>query len=391
MSTKVSDLLSDLKVIDFTQALSGPFCTMMLADLGADVVKIEATGRGDDSRHWGPPFLGDDSTYFLSVNRNKRSVELDLKDPHDLEAALKFIQEADILVENWSVGTADRLGVGYESARAVNRRHIYCSITGYGPGEEKRAAYDQIVQGTSGVMSITGPIGVPTKWGVPVADLAPGMFAATAIIAAVHARTRTGAGERIEISMEDSMIAMLSHHAARQLATSEPVSSEFNGHATIAPYGSFFTNESQVNICVASDSQFGRFCRALSLNYLLGDERYATNALRVVNREALESHISKRLLSMSTSEVISALEDVGVPVGAIRSVVEVLADETVRSRDMVMTIFRDDFGFAEIVNGPWKVNRTTPDFRLAPPKLGEHTKDLMPEGGEIAWGSGLSE
>src|SRR3954469_24108349 len=204
--SEVADLLCGIRVIDFTQALSGPYCTLMLADLGADVIKVESPSRGDDSRHWGPPFLGEDSSYFLSVNRNKRSAVLDLKSASGRQAAQRLLATADVVVENWRSGTADRIGVGYADARAAAHGVIYCSISGFGPGEEARAGYDQIVQGTTGVMNLTGPPGHPTKWGIPIADIAAVMFAATAVVAALHERQRTGRGRLVEVSLEDSMV-----------------------------------------------------------------------------------------------------------------------------------------------------------------------------------------
>ena len=188
------DLLADVRVVDFTQALSGPYCTLMLADLGADVVKVEPPGRGDDSRHWGPPYAGEDATYFMAVNRNKRSVALDLKTEHGLASARALVDDADVVVENWRPGTAARLGLGAESLRTQHPRLVFCSISGFGQDQGTRSGYDQILQGTSGVMSLTGPPGEPTKWGVPVGDLSAGMFATTAILAALHDRARTGVG-----------------------------------------------------------------------------------------------------------------------------------------------------------------------------------------------------
>ncbi len=198
------ELLEGIRVVDFTQALSGPYCTLMLADLGADVIKIESRARGDDSRHWGPPFLGSDAAYFMSVNRNKRSVALDLKEPTDAAIAREVIATADVVVENWRPGTARRLGLGAEELRAAHPRLIVCSISGFGQDQGTRSGYDQIVQGTSGVMRMTGAVGEPTKWGVPIADIAAGMFAASAISSALVERVRTGRGRVIDISMQDS-------------------------------------------------------------------------------------------------------------------------------------------------------------------------------------------
>jgi len=365
------DLLSGVRVIDFTQALSGPYCTLMLADLGAEVIKVEMPGRGDDSRHWGPPMVGQDAAYFMSVNRNKKSVALDLKDPGDLAKARDLVMTADVIIENWRPGTAARLGLGAAQLRARCPSLIYCSISGFGADQGTLSGYDQIVQGTSGAMSLTGPSGDPTKWGIPVADIASGMFAATAIIAALHSRTSTAEGSTIDIAMQDSLVSMLSHHAARSLATGSVPQSDHNGHATICPYGLFATTDGHVNVCVGNDSQFARMCDALERTDLLVD-RFSTNPQRVEHRTDLERELKQTLSNLSSAAVISRLEAVGVPVGAVRNVGEVLADPATRSRGMIVEFDRDDVAGVEVVNTPWKFDGHAPAVRLAPPHLGEH-------------------
>ncbi|HEY8828243.1 MAG TPA: CoA transferase, partial [Jatrophihabitantaceae bacterium] len=251
-------LLRGIRVIDFSQALSGPYCTMMLGDLGADVIKIESPSRGDDARHWGPPFVGEDAAYFISVNRNKRSVALDLKDPNDLDTARRLVADADVVVQNWRPGTAARLGLGPAELTAGNPLLVYCSISGFGQDAPPRAGYDQIVQGTSGLMSLTGAVGQPTKWGVPAGDIAAGMFATTAILAALFERTSSGRGRVVDIAMQDCLVSMLTHQAARYLATGVLPPKDHNGHSAIAPYGLFETADGFVNICVGNDAQFAR-------------------------------------------------------------------------------------------------------------------------------------
>lgn len=373
--------LDGVRVVDFTQALSGPYCTMMLADLGADVLKVEAPGRGDDARHWGPPFVGDDAAYFVSVNRNKRSVALDLKDPSDLRRALELVGTADVLVENWRPGTAGRLGLGADHLRALNPRLVYCSISGYGQ-EHTRSGYDQIVQGTSGSMSLTGPPGEPAKWGVPVGDLAAGMFAATAIVSVLYERERTGRGRVVDIAMQDSLVSMLTHHAARFLQTGRQPPSDHNGHATIAPYGAFRAADGFVNICVGNDSQFQRMCRALGLAELGADPRFRTNPDRVVNKQQMLAVLEPAIGARTVSDVVSALKAVGVPVGPVRDLRAVLADPETLARDMVLDVARADGPAARVVNTPWKIDGQAPGVRLPWPALDEHATEALPAGTE---------
>jgi formyl-CoA transferase len=370
-------LLAGVRVVDFTQALSGPFATLVLADLGADVVKVEPPGRGDDSRHWGPPFVGDDSTYFRSVNRNKRSVVLDLKAPDGLAWARRLVASADVVVENWRPGTAERLGLGREGLRADNPGLVVCSISGYGQDGDARAGYDQIVQGTSGVMSLTGPEGVPTKWGVPGGDLSAGMFAATAILAALLERQATGRGRDLDIAMQDSLVAMLTYQAARHLATGEDLPKDVNAHSSIVPYGLFPTADGHVNVCVGNDGQFRRLCEALDAPELAHDPRFATNPQRLQRRDEVVPLLEQRLLGLATSDVIARLEGAGVPVGPVTGLAQVLADPGVRRRQMVLPLPGEGEGLTEVVNTPFKVDGRAPTVRRPPPRLGEHTAEVL--------------
>jgi formyl-CoA transferase len=373
------NLLHGVRVIDFTQALSGPYGTMMLADLGADVIKVESPGRGDDSRHWGPPFIGDDAAYFISVNRNKRSVVLDLKDPAGLAAVRRLLASADVMVENWRPGTAARLGLDPATLRADNPGLIICSISGYGQDGDARAGYDQIVQGTSGVMSLTGPVGQPTKWGVPAGDIGAGMFAATTIIAALYERRDTGRGRDLDIGMQDTLISMLSHQAARHLATGELPPNDFKYHSAIAPYGMFEVSDGYINVCVGNDAQFLRMCAALDLADLGLDERFRTNPQRLTHREALLPPIEARLRALTAAEAIARLERAGVPVGAVNDLAEVLNDPEVRRRQLVVPVERVGYGTAEVVNAPWKIDGRVSAVYRQPPRLGEHTQEILAE------------
>lgn len=370
-------LLAGVRVVDFTQALSGPFGTLMLADLGADVIKVESPFRGDDSRHWGPPFVGDDASYFVSVNRNKRSVALNLKESADIAAVLDLVAGADVVIENWRPGTADRLGLGPTQLKAVNPQLIYCSISGFGQGQGSRSGYDQIVQGTSGVMTLTGRSQEPTKWGIPVGDIVAGMFAATAIIAALHSRSTTGEGTTIDISMQDAMVSLLSHHAARYLASGEIPTTAHNGHNSIAPYGLFKTQDGHINLCVGNDSQFQRMCEVLGREDWAADPRFATNPLRLQHKPELLASLEDALSRITSADVLRAMDGVGVPAGAVVDVGEVLNDPLTLARDMVLSFDRDDFTGGRAVNTPWKFDGRAPSVRLSPPHLGEHNNELL--------------
>jgi len=372
-------LLEGVRVVDFSQALSGPYCTLMLADLGADVVKVEPPARGDDARHWGPPFVGEDAAYFVSVNRNKRSVALDLKDPDDFEKVLRLIDESDVLLENWRPGTAKRLGLDPARLHTTNPRLVYCSISGFGQGQGTRSGYDQIVQGTSGVMTLTGQPGEPTKWGVPVADIAAGMFAATAIVSALYERHQRGAGRVIDIAMQDTLVSMLTHHSARYLANGIVPTTSHNGHATIAPYGMFRTYDGFINVCVGNDSQFQRMCSALGRDDLARDQRYVTNPLRIEHKQTLLSELNPVIAAMTSDAVLKALDEVGVPAGAVRGVDEVLDDPATIARSMILSFDRDDVAGARVVNTPWKIDGGAPSVRLPPPHLGEHNLQVLHE------------
>ena len=369
-------LLGDVSIVDFTQALSGPYCTLMLADLGADVVKVEKRLIGDDSRHWGPPFIGEDAAYFMSVNRNKRSLALDLKDPADLAVAQRLVDEADVVVENWRPGTAARLGLDAQTLRARTPRLIHCSISGFGQDGGPRSGSDQIVQGESGVMSLTGPIGQPTKWGVPIGDISAGMFAASAILAALYDRRTSNEGRTIDIAMQDSLVSMLTHHAARYLNGAPLPQSDHNGHAAIAPYGLFRAGDGFINICVGNNSQFVRMCGTLDAAPLATDPRFATNADRLAHKTELIDLIEEALMSLSVDEALLRLAAVGVPAGRVRDIGEVLDAATTDSRQMILDFERADSGPARVVNTPWKFDGLAPQVRLAPPRLGEQNAEL---------------
>jgi formyl-CoA transferase len=376
--------LAGVRVVDLTRVMVGPYCTMMLGDLGADVIKIEIPGRGDDTRHWGPPFVADEAVYYLSVNRNKRSIALDLKQEAAREALWRLIEEADVLVENFSPGTIGRLGFGYEVVKARRPDIVYASISGFGQSgpDYQRTAYDLIVQGTSGMMSITGHAGgPPTRLGVPIADIGGGMFAAYAIVAALFDRERTGEGSFVDVSMLGGQVAMLTYQAGLYLSTNTTPGQLGNAHPMIAPYDTFRTSDGYVNIAVGNESLWQRFCAALELPGLLADERFSNNAGRSTNRGALYAVIEPRLAELTTDEVVRLLDAAGVPCGPIRDVAQAMDDAQTRSQDLVIETTHPTIGRLELSGAPYHFDGEPVRAQHAPPLLGEQTSEILGEAG----------
>lgn len=379
--------LAGVKVVDLTRVMVGPYATMMLGDLGADVVKVEIPGRGDDTRHWGPPFVETESVYYLSVNRNKRSIALDLKQPAACDALWRLIEEADVLVENFSPGTIGRLGFGYDAVKTRNPGIVYASISGFGQSgpDYQRTAYDLIVQGTSGMMSITGhPGGPPTRLGVPIADIGGGMFAAYAIVAALFDRERNGEGSYVDVSMLGGQVAMLTYQAGLYLSTDAVPGQLGNAHPMIAPYDTFRTADGYVNIAVGNDSLWQRFCAALDLARLAEDQRFNDNASRSINREALYAVLEPRLAELTTEEVVCRLDGAGVPSGPIRDVAQAMDDSQTRAQHLVLEVDHPTLGRLEVAGAPYHFDGEPVRARLAPPLLGQQTADILAEAGYSA-------
>jgi len=374
------DPLVGIRVFDLTHALAGPYCTMLLGDLGADVIKIEAPGEGDHSRAWGPPFVDGESAYFLSVNRNKRSVALDLKSEAGRRAAVLLAAACDVLVENLRPGTAARLGLGYQDLKLLHPGLVYCSISGFGQDRPSLAGYDQIVQGTAGLMSLTGlPDGPPIKLGVPIGDIAAGMFGANTVCARLYARERTGEGAFIDVALQDSVMALLTYQGGRYFATGEAPAREGNQHPTIAPYGTYATADGFLNVAVGSDAQFETFCAALGVPGLAADPRFRTNRDRQRRRQDLNAELETALRRRGTADWQAVLEQAGVPAGPILDLAEVFADPGVQARGVEVSVEHPTAGRWRMVGAPWRIDGQRFHVRRPPPRLGEHTAEVLAE------------
>ena len=371
--------LAGIRVLDFTHALAGPYCTMLLGDLGADVIKVEPPS-GDHSRQWGPPFINGESSYFLSVNRNKRGVVLDLKSAEGLEAASQLAMASDVVVENFKPGTMERLGLDAGKLQGKKTALVYASISGFGQNQPTLAGYDQIAQGTSGMMSVNAtPEGPPAKVGVPIGDITAGMFASQAILAALVERATTGRGRRIDVALNDSLLALFTYQAGRYFATGEIPSQEGNYHATIAPYGTFTVSDGFLNVAVASDAQYARFCEALGAPELADDARFATNALRQAERPTLVRAIEAHLRQDTREHWLARFEKAGIPAGPILDIDEAFASPLATERQMRVEVEHPKSGRINQVGAPWKIDGQSSPIRTPPPLLGEHTEEVLRE------------
>ncbi len=374
--------LDGIRVLDLTRALAGPYCTLMLGDHGADVIKVEMPGTGDETREWSPPSIKGISAYYLSINRNKRSVTVDLKNADGKRVLERLIERCDVVVENFSPGTLARLGFPDDRVRAINPRAILCHISGFGQDGPGRAwpAYDLIVQGMGGIMSLTGEPGSdPVMVGVPQADIVAGMFAAFAIAAALRARERDGEGQVIDATMIGGQIALLSRQAARYFADGTVPHPEGNVHASIVPYQTFRASDGHVNVGVANNALFERFCRALELEELLEDDRFTDNPRRVAHRKEIVPIIERRIRGLTKLEVVRRLREANVPVGPINALDEVFADPVVRHLGLIAEIDHPVAGRVRAPGIPVRLSGTPPSVRRHPPELGEHTDEILGE------------
>ena len=382
MSDTLRAPLDGLTVIDFTRVLSGPYCTMLLADMGARVIKIEQPGRGDDTRGWGPPFIGGESAYFLSINRNKESLTLDLKQPGARRVLDQLFERADVIVENFRPGTMERLGLGYEVVSKTLPRMIYCSISGFGQTgpRQSEAGYDAVVQAEGGLMSITGADGGPPfRLGVAISDIVSGMFAAQGITLALLARERGGRGQRVDVAMLDATAALLTYQAAIYFATGQPPVRMGNRHPTIVPYETLPAADGEFVVAVGNDDQWRRFCGVIDAAALASHERFATNRARVAHYDELRPLLVEHLRVRDRADWVARLKAAGVPCGSVRDLGEVLRDEQLEARDMIQAVEHSAAGAIKLLGIPIKLSETPGAVRTPPPTLGQHTDAVLRE------------
>ncbi|MFT4241039.1 MAG: CaiB/BaiF CoA-transferase family protein [Acidovorax sp.] len=401
MTTSNTAALAGIRVLDLSRVLAGPWCTQILADLGADVVKVERPGSGDDTRHWGPPFLKDaqgndtdQASYYTACNRNKRSVTIDMATKDGQALIRQMAQQADILVENFKVGGLQQYGLDYESLRALNPRLIYCSVTGFGQSGPyaERAGYDLMIQAMSGMMSITGrpdgePGGGPLRVGVALTDLFTGVYASTAILAALNVRHATGQGQHIDMALLDVGMAILANQASGFLATGQSPMRQGNSHPSLAPYQDFPTRDGAMLLAIGNDGQFARFCAATGQPQWASDPRYASNTLRVKHRDTLIPAMQALTRTRTTAEWVALLQDKAVPCGPINTIAQAFDDAQVKARGLAVPLPRwkdgetPRDGVAQItgVASPLRLSANPPMLRNAPPALGQHTDEVLGE------------
>jgi crotonobetainyl-CoA:carnitine CoA-transferase CaiB-like acyl-CoA transferase len=378
----MSGPLDGVRVVDLTRALAGPYCTMVLGDLGAEVLKIEQPGTGDETRGWGPPFIADQSGYFISISRNKKSITLDLKNPDALAVLKRLVERADVLVENFRPGTLGRLGLDWPAAQKLNPGLIYCAISGFGQDGPRanQPAYDQIIQGLSGAMSLTGPVeGPPSKFGIAISDIGAGMWAACAIGMALYHRERSGQGQFIDTSMIGGVVALLTFQAGRYFSTGKAPGLGGNKHPTISPYETFKTSDGWLNVACGNEGHWRRFCEALGLNDLLQDERFATNSDRLQNRAALNERLEPHIAALTTANAVDALEKAEVPAGPVFDLAQVFDDPQAEHLGLRQQLDHPTAGEVSVTGFPWRYSETPAEIRLAPPLLGEHTDTTLAE------------
>ena len=386
-----SKALGHIRVLDLSRVLAGPWCSQNLADLGADVIKIERPGSGDDTRAWGPPYAKDaqgnntsEAAYYLSANRGKRSVTVDIASPEGQALVRELARHSDVVLENFKVGHLKRYGLDYDSLKAVKPDLVYCSITGFGQDGPyaHRAGYDFLIQGMGGLMSVTGerdelPGGGPQKAGVALTDLMTGMYATIAVLAALTHRDRTGEGQYIDMALLDTQVAMLANVGSNYLNSGKPPKRWGNAHANIVPYQTFACSDGHIIVAAGNDGQYQKFVEAGGRPELARDPRFATNPLRVQNRDVLVPLLAEMVATRRRDEWIAMLEEVGVPCGPINDVGEVFANEQVRARGMAVELPHPSAGKVTLVRSPMKMSATPATSEKAPPLLGEHTDEVL--------------
>ncbi len=372
--------LAGVRVLDLTRILAGPYCTMMMGDMGAEVIKVENPAGGDDTRAW-PPFYGKgESSYFCAVNRNKKSLTLNLKAEEGKGILRELVGKSDVLIQNFRPGTIERLGFGWETCRSLNPRLIYASVSGYGqtgPSRD-RPAYDILLQAEGGLMSITGPEGgAPHKTGVAIADLTTALFSIQGILLALIAREKTGEGQFVDVAIQDGQAALMSHAAGNYFATGTPPGRIGNRHPSICPYREFACSDGEIIVAAANDSLWERFARAIGRVDLAGDPRWKRNADRVAGRDALEAELGKTLSARTRAEWLRAISEGGVPCGPVRDIGELANDPQIAHRDMVVEMAHPTVGTLKVMGVPVKLSATPGAAAAPPPLLGEHTEEVL--------------
>lgn len=386
-ASKPTGPLAGLKVLDLSRVLAGPWCTQILGDLGAEVIKVEQPGQGDDTRRWGPPFLDDgshDSAYYLCANRNKRSIAVNLADAKGADLIRRFAAEADIVVENFRVGGLAKYGLDYEAIKAVNPGVVYCSITGFGQdGPYKdRGGYDFLIQGMSGLMSVTGlpdgtPGSGPMKVGVPICDLSTGLYAAISILAALHHRQRTGEGQWIDCALLDTQLALLTNQASNYMNGGMIPRRLGNQHPNTVPYQDFSCADGDILVALGNDRQFRDFCTLIGRSDLPEDPRFTSNGGRSPNRDVLIAEMQSAIQAWTSSDLIAAMDAAKLPGGRVNSIPQILADPQIIARKLVHEVERSDGTPVKFTGFPAKFSATAPNYRHAPPRSGEDTVDVL--------------
>ena len=374
--------LNGYTVLDLTRVLSGPYCTMVLGDLGARVIKIEHPGRGDDTRHWGPPFVGSESAYFLSINRNKESVTLDFKSAKGREILDQLAGRADVLIENFRPGTLDRAGFGFQAVHSRFPKLVYASISGYGQTGPRReeAGYDAVMQAEGGLMSVTGDADRPGyRLGVAITDMVAGLYAAQGVMAALLARGKTGRGQFVDIGMLDTTAALLTYQAANWFTTDLVPQRIGNRHATIAPYETFTTMDGEIVVAVGNDDIWQRFCPAIGVPDLAADRRFSSNKDRMANYDDMRPPIDRAFRTKTNADWVAILNAAGVANGEVRHIGQMLTDPQLAARDMIVTLMHPTAGATRVIGSPIKLSDTPPSLRTAPPTLGQHTNAVLEE------------
>lgn len=388
---QMTGALEDLKVLDLSRVLAGPLCAMMLGDLGADVIKVERPGSGDETRAWGPPYAGTESAYYLCANRNKRSITLNLKEERGREIAKRLAADADVFVENFKTGSMAAMGLGYDDLRKINPGLVYCSITGYGQtGPDKdRPGYDFAVQGRGGIMSISGePEGAPMKVGLAIVDVTAAMNAAISILAALRERERTGRGQYCDIALLDSQLGWLVNRASNYLVSGAEPGRYGNGHPNICPYDAVRASDRWFNLTVGNDVQFRRLCTVIGADELADDPRFITNPDRVQHREELLELLAPHFLEKTAQEWLDLFRRERIACAPVNTIPEAIKDPQVEAREMVVGMPHPTAGEVKLVGSPLKLSNSPAEYKRHPPLLGEHTGEVLEE---MGFGSGEVE